>query len=294
MDELEDALSEMAQEASRAGEKCYAAIARVVDSAEQPVYVWSNGAANGMSVTVQIQNGPFAGAKVAAMIASPLGAGFESSPLVGGQRVLVHFLDGTLDGIIVATHTLNGGKENPLPAAVAGIQLTSDGIAQARIHAPPKGVGVREYIRGGQYVIRLKGDGTATNPDGTPFVAEFFVEGDDGAPPNNTAIAMAWDPNGNSLGVKIRHSSGAFLQVAQGAVTLQSANGENRIEVTDDGVTIMGTVITLAADKLCDIHGGNILLNMPPLTPPVIGVSSVALGPGAPLNLFSATVHCGP
>jgi hypothetical protein len=262
--------------------------------AKDPLYVLNEGEANGITLECMVTSGPATGTTVQALAMGPLGAGFRSQPIIEGMRVLLCFMDGRVDGCVVAIGSVPGGYENPIPKAIAGVKVSENGLQQTEVHAPPKGVGVREYIRGGQYVIRLKGDGKATNPDGTPFVAEFFVEGDDGPPGSNTSIAMAWDPNGASLGVKIRHSSGAFAQVAQGAVTLQSANGENRIEVTDDGVTIMGTVVTLAADKLCDIHGGNVLLNMPPLTPPVPGVTSVALGPGSPLNLFSTTVHCGP
>ena len=206
---------------------------------------------------------------------------------VAGLQLLASQDGLTLDGEIVAGAVVPGGAANKIPTAVAGGKVDDAGLDQMRVIAPPKGTGIRYYVRGSQFVVRLKG----AQKD---FAGEFFVEGDDGAPPNCTAIRMALDPTSGKLGVKIRDASGAYLQVSQGAAVLSSANGENKIEVTDEGVSIMGKVITLAGDQLTDIHGGAVLLNMPSGVPPVPGVSSVAQGAGAPLNTFSATVHVGP
>lgn len=266
-------------------ELCWSALARVVD--DEPTFVFADGDANGMTVECMVLTGPFQGATVAAMVSSPLGVGFDVGPIRAGQRLLLHFLDGTLDGEIVAGAVVPGGAANKIPTAVAGVKVDEAGLDQMRVIAPPKGTGIRYYVRGSQFVVRLKG----AQKD---FVGEFFVEGDDGAAPNSTAIRMALDPTSGKLGVKIRDAAGAYVQIGQGAAVLSSANGENKIEVTDEGVSIMGTVVTIAGDQLTDIHGGAVLLNMPTGVPPVPGVSSVAQGPGAPLNTFSATVHVGP
>jgi hypothetical protein len=267
------------------GARCYSAIARVVD--DDPMQVLQEGDANGLSVACMIMDGPFAGSTVTALAASPLGSGFRSSPVTAGDRVVLLMPSGTTDGLVIAIASLLGGQEKPIPSAVAGVAVDEGGLQDTEVHQPEKGVGVRHNIRGAPFCIRLRG----AKAD---YVGEFYLEGDDGAPPNNTAIRMVWDPSSEKLGIKMRDAAGAFIQVGQGGVTICSPNGENKIEVSDDGVSIMGTVITLAGDQLTDIHGGAVLLNMPSGVPPVPGVSSVAQGPGAPLNTFSATVHVGP
>lgn len=264
-------------------ETCWSALARVVD--DDPTFVFADGDANGMTVECMVLTGPFQGATVAAMVSSPLGVGFDVGPIRAGQRLLLHFLDGTPDGEIVAGAVVPGGAANKIPTSVAGVKVDEAGLDQMRVIAPPKGTGIRYYVRGSQFVVRLKGC-----QDG--FAGEFFVEGDDGAAPNNTAFRIALDPQTKKLGIKMRDADGAFLQVAQGGVTMASADGENKIEVSNDGVSIMGTLITAVGDKVIDLRGGMVKVNHPDAVPPS-PATGVAYGPGAVGKPGSLTFFVG-
>lgn len=266
------------------GARCYSAIARVID--DDPMQVLQEGEANGLSVACMILDGPFAGSTVTALAASPLGSGFNSSPVTAGDRVVLLMPSGTTDGLVIAIASLLGGKEKPIPAAVAGVPVDEGGLQDTEVHQPEKGVGIRYNIRGAPFCIRLRG--AQSN-----YVGEFYLEGDDGAPPNNTALRMVWDPSSEKLGIKLRDAAGAFIQVGQGGVVISSPNGENKIEVSDDGVSIMGTLISAVGDQVTDIRGGLVKLNMPDGVPPVPATTGAAIGTAGPANVTSSTVHIG-
>lgn len=285
---LAEALEQDPHKDSR--ERCYKALARVVD--DEPTYVWQEGDSNGMTVRALLLTGPFLGCEVVAMISCPLGGGFETRPLRAGQRILIDLLDGRPDGICVATASVPGGRENPLPKAMAGLAVDEGGLQAAQLVAPPKGVGIRHYVRGAGYVIRLKG----TKPD---FKGELYIEADDQAnspdKQNGTFIRLVVDGEGNAC-IKLRDAYGAFVQVYKGKVMMQSPSGENTFQLSDDGLDFNGKAFRVTADLLK--LDGTILMNIDPATPPVAPVGSVIFnkpGDGSILNVveFSKTVLIG-
>jgi hypothetical protein len=219
---------------------CWKALARVVD--ESPTFVWQEGDSNGITVGCSILTGPFTGCEVRALVACPLGGGLEVRPLRKGQRILLDLLDGRVDGLIVASAGVPGGKEDPIPSVIAGVPLTSStledkgqtaaGTADAPrswLRAPPKGIGLRDYLRGGIAVTRLKGKQS-------DFFSGWVVSADDGA-----VVQMSWNGLTESYGFQIKDKQGAQLSVNDGIAALISPDGKTRIEVSNDGVLISST-----------------------------------------------------
>ena len=300
-------------------ELCWSALARVVD--DEPTFVFADGDANGMTVECMVLTGPFQGATVAAMIACPLGATFETRPIRSGNRVLLQFLDGTPDGEIVAVATVPGGAANKIPTAMAGIAFDEGALQKEQLVAPPKGANVRFYVRGGAFLVRLKGDGSKSNADGTPFVGEFAVEADDasstpGTEATNTAIRLALNPSTKKLAIKARLADGTALELSNGVASLTSPNGQNTLQVSNDDVRVLGKAFYVDVGTVC-INGTAIGVNVPPGVPftgPVPGlpstwicgnvllggiipptpVSGAAYSVAGPANVISTTVLIAP
>lgn len=257
--------------------ECWSALARVVD--DDPTYIFNEGDANGITVTCMVLTGPFVGAEVAAMVSCPLGGGFETRPLKPGMRVLLQFLEGRVDGLVVATATVPGGRENPIPTVVAGVAIDESGVDRGRLFAPPKGVGDREYYRGGIKVIRLKG----LQDD---FFSGFVVTADDG-----TAIELRWNGLDQEYLIEAKGKSGERLAVGSGFASLMSSDGNSCVQVSNDGVFIRGPNVTVHGDNCAQIDGGmvNIGLGLLPPTP----ANACAVGPAGPVNIISTKVFVG-
>lgn len=238
--------------------RCWSALARVVD--EDPTYVFDDGDSNGMSVTCMVLTGPFSGAEVQAMVSCPLGGGFESRPLKGGMRVLLHFLEGKADGHIVAVASVPGGRENKLPKAMAGLAVDEGGLQTSQLVAPPKGVDLRFYIRGAAFVVRLKGA-----QDG--YCGEFYLEGDDGDAQgfNNTFFRLALNPTTKKLAIKAKLADGTEMALDDGVASLTS--GENSLQVSKSDVRAMCKTFYVEAATIA--LNGNVLVNCPPGLPPL-------------------------
>jgi hypothetical protein len=266
-----------------AGQLCWSALGRVAD--DDPTYVFHDGDSNGATVTCQVLTGPFVGAEVAAMISTPLGAGFESRPLRSGQRVLLHFLDGRLDGHVVAAANVPGGKENPLPEAIAGVAVDEGALQNEHLIAPPKKVNIRYYIRGGAFLVRLKG-----NKEG--FAGEFYVEGDDGDAKgfHNTFIRLVRDPGTGKLAIKLKLADGTAIELSNGVASMTSPNGKNSIQVSDKGTKIMGDSCMIDVGTI--ILNGMIMENMPPGVPPIPALSALH-GVGGPATVPSLAHFIG-
>lgn len=238
--------------------RCWSALARVID--EDPTYVFDDGDSNGMSVTCMVLTGPFSGAEVQAMVSCPLGGGFESRPLKGGMRVLLHLLEGRVDGHIVAVASVPGGRENKLPKAMAGLAVDEGGLQTSQLVAPPKGVDLRFYIRGAAFVVRLKGA-----QDG--YCGEFYLEGDDGDAQgfNNTFFRLALNPTTKKLAIKAKLADGTEMALDDGVASLRS--GANTIQVGKDDMKILGNTLYIDVGTLA--MNGTILANCPPGLPPL-------------------------
>lgn len=234
----------------------------------------------GMKVDCVIVDGPFQGTPVAAQLCAPLGASTPTPPVAGSIVVLV-LPGGSPDRGCYAIGSVLGGTGAPIKAAIAGVDVKSpEVLKKMRADAPPKGTGEVKYFRGAPYGIRLKG-----KSDG--FNSEFFLEADDG-----TNIVLRWDPSKGCYCVKIKDSKGAFVQLADGEIALQSPNGKNGIYVTDEGVKILGVDLEVKSDNLVTVEGAFVGLNLGDV-PPAIGVNGVTFGPGGPVNAPSATVFIG-
>lgn len=270
--------------------RCWKALARVVD--DEPTYVWQEGDSNGMTVRAMLLTGPFVGAELVAMLACPLGGALEVSPFRKGQRILIDLLDGRPDGLCIATASVPGGKEDPIPTSIAGVPLDGEGLEnqadptqnnatrpRAILFAPPKGIGHREYYRGAIKVVRLKGKQSN-------FFSGFVVSADDG-----TTIQLSWNGATESYGVQIKDAKGAQLSIGDGAAALVSPDGGSRLEVSNGRVFI-------TSDGQTQIFGSPITLNHGPadgVPTPATGGAVVAKagGPIAGAVAISKSVFVG-
>lgn len=287
---LAEALEQDPDDGSR--ERCWKALARVVDDA--PTYVWQEGDSNGMTVRAMLLTGPFVGAEVVAMVACPLGGALEVSPFRKGQRILVDMLDGRPDGICVATASVPGGKEDPIPSAIAGVPLDSEGLEnqadptqnnasrpRAILFAPPKGIGHREYYRGAIKVIRLKGKQD-------DFFSGFVVSADDGA-----SIEMRWNSLEQSYLVEMKDATGVRLSVGGGIVSMSDADGTAFVQVSKGKVFIQADEVTINGNTCARVDGGFVLLGMGVVPPVPTGPNACAIGVAGPVNVISSKVYVG-
>lgn len=271
--------------------RCWKALARVVD--EEPTFVWQEGDSNGITIRCMILTGPFTGCEVQALLSAPLGGGLEVAPFRKGQRILIDLLDGRVDGLIVATASVPGGKEDPIPKSIAGVPLDSSGLEnqadprennaqrpRAILFAPPKGIGHREYYRGAIKVIRLKG----LQDD---FFGGFVVSADDG-----TSIEMRWNSIEKSYLVDIKDKTGARLSVGSGFASLFSADGQSSLQVTNGQVLLQSDIVQIVAKQAVKIDGGFVMLNMKLL--PASPANGAAYSVAGPANIISAGVFIGP
>lgn len=230
----------------------------------------------GFTVGVLVLAGEFANSETTAIITAPLGSEVPNLP-VEGTTLLVAFTEGVVDKGCYVIGQIPGGQR-AIPVAAAGIAIDDDGLSNTQVRQPPKGVGVREYVRGAPFVIRLKG----TRPD---FKGEFFVEADDAdqSPDGQagTRMCIAMDPNTGRMGSKMRDAGGASvscLYASEGgsAAIMMSPNGENFISVDDEGVHIVAKLVTVTADTIK--QDGVILMNYPPGVPPTAAAGGALVG----------------
>lgn len=275
----------LAQDPNReAARTCWSALARVVD--DDPTFVYGDGDESGMTVKCMILTGPFAGAEVPAMVSCPLGSGTELNPLRGGNRVLLQFMDGNLDGLIVATASVPGGAENPLPKAMAGIAVTEEGLKTNRLVKPGKRVNLRFYIEGAAFLVRLKGAQEG-------FAGELYIEADDAknSPDgkNGTFVRIVRDASG-SFGIKARTAEGAYVNLLKDTVSASSPSAESQIIISDEAVDITAKVFRLNAGTA--VMNGTFLVNMPPLLPP-LPIRAAFVGPTGVAGVPSTSFFIG-
>lgn len=229
----------------------------------------------GFTVGVLVLAGEFANNETTAIITAPLGSEVPNLP-VEGTTLLVAFTEGVVDKGCYVIGQIPGGQR-AIPVKSAGISVSEEGLATSQVRQPPKGVGIREYVRGAPYLIRLKG----AQPN---FRGEFYVEADDAdqSPDGQagTRMCIAMDPTTQRFAAKIREATGASVTCVDGAVILSSPNGENSIQISDDGIFICATAFTVQANALVKIDGATVMLN-------VSVAESLTCVPGSPL----AAIH---
>lgn len=257
---------------------CWCAFANIVDGGIQVIRD-GVGKANAITITCQISTGPWAGAQVAALCGQPLGSGWDTRALKPGARVLLNFLDGKLSGTVVAVATVPGGAKDPVPESIAAVALTPEQLEREEVHAPPKGVGIRWYMRGAAFVVRLKGVAEG-------FAGELYIEADDQAasPDGKTGsfIRIVRGPDG-AFAVKMRDAAGASFECYKGEASVRSPNGENVFRVTDTGGAFVGKRFDVTADLIK--LDGMVLMNVPagaPIIPTMAALRGVSGPTGAP------------
>ncbi|HEU4411192.1 MAG TPA: hypothetical protein VFS43_38420 [Polyangiaceae bacterium] len=257
--------------------RAYCAIARVDD--DDPINILErDGQVLGMAVDCTIVDGVFVGCRVAAKLCAPLGQATPNLPGPGDYIVLM-LPHGHLDGPILATHAMPGGIAKPMPSAVAGIDVSNvEALSKVQLVAPPKGVGVRHYIRSAPYVVRLKG------------TAELYLDADDG-----TFIRILKDPSTGKMGAVMRDGTGAQIQVSGGVASMTSPDGSSVLAVENGKVKIVTDELTLNAKV--QKQDGLILHNVPPNAPIVPGtpgpMNAIRFGSGPPAHAPSAGTFIG-
>lgn len=251
--------------------------ARVIDSDGITVHTSDDGqTVYGYSVECQVTSGKFVGCTAVAVVTCGIGEEIPRLPQPK-QTLLLAFLDGTPDGDVLVVGTVPGGLERPIPRAAAGIAVDDGaGLRSTQVNAPPKGVGIRNYVRGAPYVIRLKG-----TQDG--FAGELYIETDDQADSpdgqNGSYIRIVKDPSTGKFAIKLRDASGASVTCIDGAVLLSSPSGANQIQISDDGIAVTCTSFSVQSSQTIFLNAGSIGLNVP---------LAAAAGVMVPGGLFSA------
>lgn len=253
---------------------CWCAFANILEGGIQVIRD-GLGKANGITITCRISTGPWAGSEVAALCGQPLGSGWDVRALKPGARVLLNFLDGRLDGTVVAVATVPGGAKDPVPESIAAVALTPEQLEREEVHAPPKGVGVRYYMRGAAFVVRLKG-----TQEG--FAGELYIEADDQAASpdgqNGSFIRIVRGPDGQ-FAVKFRDAAGASFEAYKGEASIRSPNGENVLRVSDTGGAFVGKRFDVTADLIK--LDGMTLVNVPVGVTPTPAMAALR-GPSGP------------
>lgn len=257
------------------------------------VDVREDGSIAGFTVQCLIIDGPtgYVGQNVTVKLTAPLGEELPPYP-VKNQTLVIALVNPESGGENwLALSCLPGGEARPIPKAAAGLNVAENGLDNVRLVQPPKGVGVRHYVRGAAYVIRLKG----TQED---FAGEFYLEADDqkNSPDGNNGsfIRMVRVPDDMATAsgqpelkgkycIKIGDAAGAFVQILNGVVKLSSPDGNNFIEVSNDGLVFKGKAVSALADNQVSIDGNIVALGYGPLgIPPVPTVDNAIRGVMAP------------
>jgi len=222
----------------------------------------------GVRALVLVRTGPFTGEDIVCNVVQDLRNEAIVLPVVGSTV----FVDIDDSGVGYILGRIPGGEDNPIPKSAAGVATTLDALSTTQVIEPPKGVGIRNYIRGAPYVIRLKG-----TQEG--YCGELYIETDDQADSpdgkNGSFIRIVRDPTTGKFAIKLRDATGASITILDGIIVLQSPNGENAIRVGDDGIFLSGTDIGISASNTLSLQGGIYMNATDPLSaqPAIRGTS---------------------
>jgi hypothetical protein len=222
----------------------------------------------GFTIGVLVLSGEFANTTTTAIISAPIGSEVPNMP-AEGTTLLVAFTEGVVDRGCYVIGQIPGGVR-PIPTASAGIAVDEGALATTQVRQPPKGVGVREYVRGAPFVIRLKGALEG-------YAGELYIEADDAdqsTDGNGTFIRLTRIPDAMSavdavsglspvagkMAIKLRTAQGASIEAVNDHVTLRSGDGLNSISVSNQGILINGKRVGLVSDEATTLDGGAILV----------------------------------
>jgi hypothetical protein len=253
------------------GERCYRALARVDEDGE---FVLKEGdKIMGSAVGCRILTGPFVNCDVVAKVATELGGGYSSRCIKPGADILIDLLNGKIDHMVFATNSVPGGLNTPLPNAIAGIDISNEeSKGKVNLTAPGKGVGLRYYVQGAAYAVRLKGHQPG-------FAGEFYVECDDG-PANGTGtlIHLRMNDQTGKMMVMLRDADGAQIEVHDGKAVLSSPDGSSILSLDNGKIAIVTDELQVNAKV--QVYAGLIMHNLPI----ALAASPVSLLPFAALR----------
>jgi len=228
----------------------------------------------GWTVECLIRQGPpgFESMHVVATLTCPVGEEVPNMPLVGQTLMICSVQGDSKDWYVMGA--LPGGINRAIPRNAAGVDMSGAGLAKTQVNMPPKGVGIRYYVRGAAFVIKLKG--TLAN-----YKGELFIEADDAADSpdgkTGTFIRIVRDPTTGKMSVKIRDATGANIGCLAGTAYMASPDGNNFIQASDGNVTIKGKDISITADRSLRMDG-TILENYGASPAPPIPADAVLKG----------------
>jgi len=214
----------------------------------------------GWTVECLIRQGPpgFESMHVIATLTCPVGEEVPNMPLVGQTLMICSVQGDPKDWYVMGA--LPGGINRAIPRNAAGVDMSGAGLAKTQVNMPPKGVGIRYYVRGAAFVIKLKG--TLAN-----YKGELFIEADDAADSpdgkTGTFIRIVRDPTTGKMAVKIRDATGASVTCVDGAVLMKSPDQKNSIQLSDEGISVLGTAVTIQGEKMVKIDGSFVPINVP-------------------------------
>ncbi len=224
----------------------------------------------GWTVECLIRQGPpgFESMHVVATLTCPVGEEIPNLPQVG-QTLLICSVQGDPNDWYVMG-ALPGGVNRTIPRNAAGVDMSGNGLAKTQVNMPPKGVGIRYYIRGGAFVIKLKG--VKEN-----YKGELYIEADDASDSpdgkTGTFIRIVRDQTSGKMAVKMRDATGAGVTCIDGAVLMQSPDNENTLQLDNDGFHFNGKLFEVNAPTAR--IDGSIFLNYPIGVPPTPATGAV-------------------
>lgn len=241
-------------------------VAEVLEDSETPGqaeihgHLDESGNVVGWTVECLIRQGPpgFPEMHVIATLSCPVGEEIPNLPQLGQTLLICSVQGDPNDWYVIGA--LPGGINRKIPRNAAGVDMSGNGLAKTQVNMPPKGVGIRYYVRGAAFVIKLKG--VQDN-----YKGELFIEADDAADSpdgkTGTFIRIVRDLTTGKMAVKMRDATGASVTCVDGAVLMKSPDQKNSIQLSDEGISILGAAVTIQGEKMVKIDGSFVPINVP-------------------------------
>lgn len=271
-------------------------VAEVLEDSETPGqaeihgHLDEDGKVVGWTVECLIRQGPpgFPEMHVIATLSCPVGEEIPNLPQLGQTLLICSVQGDPNDWYVIGA--LPGGINRKIPRNAAGVDMSGNGLAKTQVNMPPKGVGIRYYIRGGAFVIKLKG--VQDN-----YKGELFIEADDAADSpdgkTGTFIRIVRDPTTSKMAVKWRDATGASVTCVDGKIVLMAPDQNTFAQVGNEDITIKAKNISIMADQVIRMEG-TILENYGVLTVPPTPTDAVLKGTAGPAGLPSTTHFIAP
>jgi len=254
-------------------------VAEVLEDSETPGqaeihgHLDEDGKVVGWTVECLIRQGPpgFPEMHVIATLTCPVGEEIPNLPQLGQTLLICSVQGDPNDWYVIGA--LPGGINRKIPRNAAGVDMSGNGLAKTQVNMPPKGVGVRYYIRGGAFVIKLKG----VSKD---YKGELFIEADDAeGSGSGTRFRIARHPSTGKMAASVACNKGASFMVSDGIASITSPNQENVLQVSNEGGSFVGNVFAIQASTLLKLDAPIVAIN-------VDKAAFSTLGPASPFSVI--------